>query len=121
MLVVRVPFERGSRCHRKRCNGHGSATIPAPEPRLSVRRHRLAAYALVPGGLDPYHRPVNENHALCASPEWAEHLHDDVLRMLVSGVDLGSEMLEIGPGPALRPSGCAAACRGWSRSRSIPT
>jgi ubiquinone/menaquinone biosynthesis C-methylase UbiE len=43
---------------------------------------------------------VNENHAtLCASPEWAEHLQVDVLSPLLTGVDLGARMLEVGPGP----------------------
>lgn len=43
---------------------------------------------------------VNENHAnLLGTPEWAAHLHDDVLPVVTSGVDLGEDMLEIGPGP----------------------
>lgn len=43
---------------------------------------------------------MNENHArLCPSPEWAAHLHTDVLPGLCAGVDLGPRMLEIGPGP----------------------
>lgn len=43
---------------------------------------------------------VNENHAkLCPSPEWAEHMHTEVLPGLVDGVDLGARMLEVGPGP----------------------
>jgi SAM-dependent methyltransferase len=43
---------------------------------------------------------VNENHAnLLGTPEWAAHLHDDILPVVTSGVDLGEDMLEIGPGP----------------------
>ncbi len=43
---------------------------------------------------------MNENHAvLCASAEWAEHLEADVLAPVTAGVDLGEEMLELGPGP----------------------
>jgi len=43
---------------------------------------------------------MNENHArVCTSPEWAEHLQNDILAVLTSGLDLGKEMLEIGPGP----------------------
>jgi ubiquinone/menaquinone biosynthesis C-methylase UbiE len=43
---------------------------------------------------------VNENHAnLLGTPEWAAHLHDDILPVVTSGVDLGDDMLEIGPGP----------------------
>jgi SAM-dependent methyltransferase len=53
---------------------------------------------------------VNENHAiLCASADWAEHLEADVLVPLVEAVDLGDEMLELGPGPG-------AATR-WLRHR----
>ena len=43
---------------------------------------------------------MNGNHEkLCPSPEWAAHLQADVLPAVTSGVDLGAEMLEIGPGP----------------------
>lgn len=53
---------------------------------------------------------MNENHArLCSKPEWAAHLQSDILPLLVREVDLGSTMLEVGPGP-----GAATA---WLRSR----
>jgi ubiquinone/menaquinone biosynthesis C-methylase UbiE len=43
---------------------------------------------------------MNENHAvLCASAEWGDHLRTDVLTPLLDGVDLGAQMIEIGPGP----------------------
>jgi SAM-dependent methyltransferase len=43
---------------------------------------------------------MNSNHAsLCSSPEWAEHIQNDILPEVTSGIDLGREMLEIGPGP----------------------
>jgi ubiquinone/menaquinone biosynthesis C-methylase UbiE len=43
---------------------------------------------------------VNENHAIvCPSPEWAAYLQDEVLPSLTEHVDLGDDMLEIGPGP----------------------
>jgi SAM-dependent methyltransferase len=43
---------------------------------------------------------MNENHAkLCPSPEWAAWLQDEILPALTSGIDLGAEMLEVGPGP----------------------
>jgi SAM-dependent methyltransferase len=43
---------------------------------------------------------MNANHeALCPSPEWAEWLQTEVLAPLLGGVDLGAEMLEVGPGP----------------------
>lgn len=53
---------------------------------------------------------MNENHAvLCSSPEWAEFLESEVLEPLAATVDLGDEMLELGPGPG-------AATR-WLRHR----
>ena len=60
---------------------------------------------------------MNSNHArVCPSPEWAAHMHTDVLPVLCAGVDLGTRMLEIGPGPGatadwLRQRGAAAALR----------
>jgi SAM-dependent methyltransferase len=43
---------------------------------------------------------MNENHArVCPSPEWAQHLHSDVLPAVTTGVALGDELLELGPGP----------------------
>jgi SAM-dependent methyltransferase len=42
---------------------------------------------------------MNENHALCATAEWAEHMHNDVLDALLDSLDLGDAMLEVGPGP----------------------
>jgi SAM-dependent methyltransferase len=43
---------------------------------------------------------MNENHAkLCPSPEWAAWLQNDILPTLTAGVDLGADMLEVGPGP----------------------
>src|ERR1700677_98536 len=43
---------------------------------------------------------VNENHAnLLGSAEWAAYLHEEVLPAVTHGVDLGNDMLEIGPGP----------------------
>jgi len=43
---------------------------------------------------------VNENHArVCTSPEWAEHIQSEILPVLTRDVELGADMLEIGPGP----------------------
>src|SRR5580704_2732982 len=43
---------------------------------------------------------MNENHArLCPSPEWARWMQGELLPALAAGVDLGAEMLEVGPGP----------------------
>ena len=49
---------------------------------------------------------VNSNHdQLCGSPEWAAYIQDEVLPAVTAGVDLGQEMLEVGPGPG--------AATGW--------
>jgi ubiquinone/menaquinone biosynthesis C-methylase UbiE len=43
---------------------------------------------------------MNENHArVCTSPDWAQHIQSDILPAVTRDVDLGKEMLEIGPGP----------------------
>lgn len=43
---------------------------------------------------------MNENHAkLCASPEWASYLHDEVLPSVTRDRDLGETLIEVGPGP----------------------
>lgn len=43
---------------------------------------------------------MNENHArVCASPDWAAYIQTDILPVLTRDVDLGKDMLEIGPGP----------------------
>jgi SAM-dependent methyltransferase len=53
---------------------------------------------------------MNENHTkLCGSPEWAEHLHTELLPSVVSGIDLGADLLEVGPGPG--------AATEWLRTR----
>ncbi len=53
---------------------------------------------------------MNENHArVCTSPEWAQHIQTDILPALTRDVDLGDQMLEIGPGPG--------AATEWLRGR----
>lgn len=42
---------------------------------------------------------MNENHALCSTPEWAEFMESEVLEPVTSGLDLGDDLLELGPGP----------------------
>ncbi|HEV8064315.1 MAG TPA: class I SAM-dependent methyltransferase [Acidimicrobiales bacterium] len=43
---------------------------------------------------------MNANHEkVCPTPEWAEWLQTKVLPPLVDAVDIGGEMIEIGPGP----------------------
>lgn len=42
---------------------------------------------------------MNDNHtSLCSSPEWAESLTTEVLSPLTTPLDLGDELLELGPG-----------------------
>ncbi|GAA2884775.1 class I SAM-dependent methyltransferase [Nonomuraea rubra] len=53
---------------------------------------------------------MNHNHAqLCASPEWAAHLQDNVLPKAIAQARLGKELLEVGPGPG--------AATEWLRTR----
>ncbi len=53
---------------------------------------------------------MNENHAqVCTSPEWAEHVQNDILPVLARDAGLGNAMLEIGPGPG--------AATGWLAGR----
>ena len=53
---------------------------------------------------------MNENHQkLMPSPEWAAHMHEDVLPVATHGVELGGELLELGPGPG--------AATDWLRRR----
>jgi SAM-dependent methyltransferase len=53
---------------------------------------------------------MNADHEnLCASPEWAAYLQEELLPALLDKVDLGTSMLEIGPGPG--------AATGWLASR----
>src|SRR5215469_3471788 len=43
---------------------------------------------------------MNTDHEdLCGSPEWAAWLQSEILPAVTAGIDLGHEMLEIGPGP----------------------
>lgn len=53
---------------------------------------------------------MNENHSnLLGTPEWAAYLHQEILPVVTQGVDLGDDMLEIGPGPG--------AATEWLRGR----
>jgi SAM-dependent methyltransferase len=43
---------------------------------------------------------MNENHArVCGGPGWAAFLRDELLPSLLADVDLGRDLLELGPGP----------------------
>ena len=53
---------------------------------------------------------MNSNHAkLMPSPEWAAHIQDEVLPQATAGVELGADLLELGPGPG--------AATDWLRHR----
>ncbi|HEU5393100.1 MAG TPA: class I SAM-dependent methyltransferase [Streptosporangiaceae bacterium] len=53
---------------------------------------------------------MNENHAkLMPSPEWTAHIQDEVLPLATDGVELGADLLELGPGPG--------AATDWLRQR----
>jgi SAM-dependent methyltransferase len=45
------------------------------------------------------------------SPEWAAHIQDEVLPQATAGVELGSDLLELGPGPG------PGAATEWLRHR----
>jgi ubiquinone/menaquinone biosynthesis C-methylase UbiE len=43
---------------------------------------------------------MNKNHArVCPSPEWAQYLQTDIIPSVTNGVRLGSDLIEVGPGP----------------------
>ena len=45
---------------------------------------------------------MNEEHLrLCSSPEWAETLETMILPWALEGVQLGDDLIEVGPGPGL--------------------
>jgi SAM-dependent methyltransferase len=41
---------------------------------------------------------MNEGHQVCDSPEWREAVRNDIIPWAVRDVDLGDDVLEIGPG-----------------------
>jgi SAM-dependent methyltransferase len=56
------------------------------------------------------YRSVNKNHAeLLGTAEWAAFLQEEILPVVTHGVDLGDDLLEIGPGPG--------AATDWLRHR----
>jgi SAM-dependent methyltransferase len=53
---------------------------------------------------------VNKHHTdLLGTAEWAAFLHEEILPVVTHGVDLGDDLLEIGPGPG--------AATDWLRHR----
>ncbi|HET6917568.1 MAG TPA: hypothetical protein VFH56_15895 [Acidimicrobiales bacterium] len=41
---------------------------------------------------------MNEGHPVCDSPEWRATVRDEIIPWAVRDVDLGDDVLEIGPG-----------------------
>ncbi len=41
---------------------------------------------------------VNEGHVVCDSPEWREVVRDQIIPWAVGAIDLGDDVVEIGPG-----------------------
>jgi SAM-dependent methyltransferase len=41
---------------------------------------------------------VNENHKVCGSDEWRAHIREEVLPWAIGNLDLGDDVLEVGPG-----------------------
>jgi SAM-dependent methyltransferase len=41
---------------------------------------------------------VNENHKVCGSDEWRAHIREEVLPWAIGDLDLGDDVLEVGPG-----------------------
>ena len=45
---------------------------------------------------------MNEKHlALCSSAEWGDAVARWIIPWVLSGIDLGDDVLEVGPGPGL--------------------
>ena len=110
MVLVGVPVEAGAR-------GHGevatktAAPVSSPSRRACPARDttwQLTRY--LPAARRPSVGRMNENHAkLMPSPEWAAHIQDEVLPQATAGVELGADLLELGPGPG--------AATDWLRHR----
>src|ERR1700745_2938500 len=81
-----------------------SGACPARDTTWQLTRY-LPAAPRPTGGL------MNENNAkLMPSPEWAAHIQDEVLPQATAGVELGTDLLELGPGPG--------AATEWVRHRA---
>ena len=116
MVLVNVPVEQGARRHRE---GDDEEAIGRADPRLAESRHSMAAYALCPSS--PWvvtYRHVNKRHAeLLGTAEWAAFLHEEILSVVTQGIDLGDDLLEIGPGPGAATWGSRRRSPAGIRSR----
>src|SRR5581483_6141598 len=80
--------------------GPDSPVMPAPAADCPSCDTAWQPTPLGRGHRGPSVERMNENHAkLCPSPEWAEHIQHEVLPYLTEHIDLGEQLLEIGPGP----------------------
>jgi SAM-dependent methyltransferase len=75
------------------------ATRSEPENR---ERHRGAANSALRNRMGRYGQVVNRYHRwFCSSDRWARRLRDEVVPWVLQGADLGTDVLEVGPGPGL--------------------
>lgn len=74
-----------------------------PAPRLelgglSVSRYGVSPYPVADTRCPPYGAPMNEAHEFCGSDEWRALMRDVILPWAMGEVDLGDDVLEVGPG-----------------------
>src|SRR5262249_20802846 len=77
----------------------GKVTTMTAAPDCPSRDTGWQPTLLGPTPRNPSVEGMNENHAVCESPESAEYLQNQILPSLPPHAALGAEMLEIGPGP----------------------
>ena len=109
MVVVGVPVEHQARRHRERHHDDRGRRVIAISGAVLITGlcpsgdTAWQPTPLATGPQAPNFVVMNENHAhVCTSPEWAEHIQTEILPVLTRDVDLGTDMLEIGPGPRCR-------------------
>jgi SAM-dependent methyltransferase len=62
----------------------------------------LSDYAVDDTGSFPYRRLMNDEHLIfCASDEWRGVLEDFIIPWALTDVQLGPDVIEVGPGPGL--------------------
>ena len=47
----------------------------------------------------------------CRTGHWRHEIQDEILPWVLHDLDLGDDILEVGPGPASPPTSSLAACR----------
>lgn len=73
----------------------GAAGILAGAPRAASMSTALRAHKVGQGSRDA---KMNEYHELCGSDEWRAAMRDEILPWALGDVDLGDDVLEVGPG-----------------------